>query len=158
MFDLMTLDDVSEIIQIAIAPVFLIAGIAGMLGVLTNRLGRIIDRVRVLSRSEGRLTSSEELAIIAAEKRALQIRSNRINWAIGAATGGALAICLVIISLFIGNGLGHAFAVVVGGLFIVAMSLLAIALGFFLSEIWVAARSMRASMAPSEDHFHEKIQ
>lgn len=154
----MTIDEVSEIIQIAIAPVFLIAGVAGMLGVMTNRLGRIIDRVRTLSRSEGRFTSPEELAIIAKEKRALQVRSRRINWAIGAATGSALSICLVIISLFIGTKLGDAFAMVVASLFIIAMSLLATALGLFLTEVWIASRSMRLSIAPSEDHFHEKIQ
>ncbi|MEG0884366.1 MAG: DUF2721 domain-containing protein, partial [Janthinobacterium sp.] len=40
--------DIGHIIQLAIAPVFLLTGIGTMLVVLTNRLGRIIDRTRVL--------------------------------------------------------------------------------------------------------------
>lgn len=38
----------AEIIQIAVAPVFLLAGIAGFLNVMSGRLGRIVDRGRVL--------------------------------------------------------------------------------------------------------------
>jgi hypothetical protein len=37
-----------HVIQLAVAPVFLLSGVSGLLGVLTNRLSRIIDRARVL--------------------------------------------------------------------------------------------------------------
>ena len=39
---------VAHAIQLAVAPVFLLTGIAAILSVMTNRLGRIIDRARVL--------------------------------------------------------------------------------------------------------------
>ena len=35
-------------IQLAVAPVFLLTGVASILSVLTSRLGRIIDRSRFL--------------------------------------------------------------------------------------------------------------
>jgi len=39
---------VAHAIQLAVAPVFLRSGIGAILMVMTNRLGRIIDRARVL--------------------------------------------------------------------------------------------------------------
>jgi Protein of unknown function (DUF2721) len=45
---------VAHAIQLAVAPVFLLTGIGAILAVMTNRLGRIIDRARVLEeRLEG---------------------------------------------------------------------------------------------------------
>lgn len=40
---------VSQVIQLAIAPVFLLMGVSALLGVLTGRLGRVVDRFRVLN-------------------------------------------------------------------------------------------------------------
>jgi hypothetical protein len=42
------LTDVAHVIQVAVAPVFLLSGICGMLSVLVTRLGRIVDRSRTL--------------------------------------------------------------------------------------------------------------
>jgi len=39
---------IAHVIQLSIAPVFLISGVATFLSVLTNRLARIVDRARVL--------------------------------------------------------------------------------------------------------------
>ena len=39
---------VAHAIELAVAPVFLLTGIAAILAVMMNRLGRIIDRARVL--------------------------------------------------------------------------------------------------------------
>ncbi len=38
----------SDSIQLAVAPVFLLTAVAGMIGALTHRLARVIDRSRVL--------------------------------------------------------------------------------------------------------------
>jgi hypothetical protein len=45
----MRIEEIARVIQLSIAPVFLITGIAGLLGVLSGRLGRTIDRARVLA-------------------------------------------------------------------------------------------------------------
>lgn len=56
----------SHAIQLAIAPVFLLTGIAGLLAVIANRLGRIIDRARSLEQlrlsmsAVGRSTSARQ--------------------------------------------------------------------------------------------------
>lgn len=38
----------SDSIQLAVAPVFLLTAVAGMIGALTQRLARVIDRARVI--------------------------------------------------------------------------------------------------------------
>ena len=53
------ISDIGHVIQLAIAPVFLLTGVCTMLMVLTNRLARIIDRIRVLEdRLEHRPTTT----------------------------------------------------------------------------------------------------
>src|SRR5262245_12975711 len=42
------LESLARVIQIAIAPVFLLSGIGALLAVMTNRLARVIDRARTL--------------------------------------------------------------------------------------------------------------
>ena len=42
---------IADVIRLAVAPVFLLSGIAAMLNVLTNRLTRIVDRAGISRRS-----------------------------------------------------------------------------------------------------------
>ena len=46
-----SLVNVAETIRIAVAPVFLLTGLAALLGVITGRLSRVIDRARALGAS-----------------------------------------------------------------------------------------------------------
>ena len=43
-------DKIAHIIQLSVAPVFLLTGVATLLNVLSGRLARIIDRARVLEK------------------------------------------------------------------------------------------------------------
>ena len=43
----------SDSIQLAVAPVFLLTAVAGMIGALTQRLARVIDRARVIHKEMG---------------------------------------------------------------------------------------------------------
>ena len=73
---------VAQVIQLAVAPVFLLAGIAGLLGVLTTRLGRAIDRSRVLE-SRLPLTPGDdpERQLLRSEMATLWSRIGWIKWA-----------------------------------------------------------------------------
>src|SRR5882724_10285564 len=85
---------IAHVIQLAVAPVFLIAGIGGMLGVLSNRLARIVERARKL---EERLTTGTE-ALNTSLRRDLAVllhRAKLSHWAIVACTICSLLICLV---------------------------------------------------------------
>lgn len=135
------LGDVSHIIQLAIAPVFLLSGISPQLIVLTNRLARVIDRSRDLEHrlQDGAAPDRHELI---AELEILYRRSHLINYAITLSTACALLICLVVAALFIGDALGLGLDRLIAGLFVLAMLSLIGSFSFLLREILIATRSL----------------
>ena len=133
---------IGHVIQLAVAPVFLLTGVSGLLIVLTNRLARIIDRARVL---EERLPGAAEptQASLHAELKLLSQRARLINRAISLSTTCALLICAVIVVLFVGAFLSTNVTVLISFIFIGAMLALFFALLSFLHEISVATRNLR---------------
>src|SRR6185369_12225751 len=109
--------DIARVIQLSIAPVFLISGIAALLSVLSGRLARLIDRARVL---EALLDDSGEArqVLLHEELDVLARRGKLIYRAIALGTTSALLVCLVIASLFISALGDYPISKVVGGLFI----------------------------------------
>ena len=85
---------VAGAIQLSVAPVFLLTGVGAILGVLTNRLARIVDRTRVLSERAG---AGDVPPHLEDDLRQLALRARLVNRAIGMCTLGALLVCLVII-------------------------------------------------------------
>ncbi len=138
--------DIAHVIQFAVAPVFLLSGVGVILTVLTNRLGRIVDRGRVL---EDRLPSAPEPAQ-AGLYTAMQILSRRarlINQAIVLSISCGLLVCLVIVALFVGHFLGLVPSGIIALLFIVAMLAFIVAFVTFLREVFLATRSLRIGPA-----------
>lgn len=134
---------IAHAIQLAVAPVFLLTGVAGILSVLTNRLGRIIDRSRTLRNSLP--TSEAQLKqAIYAELTVLTKRIRCSHWAIGLCTACALLICSVIAVLFLGSFMSLNMRLPIAILFIVAMLCLIIALIGFLWEIYLATAHVRS--------------
>lgn len=140
--ELYDISNISNAIHLAVAPVFLLTGIGALLGVMTNRLGRVIDRARLL---EGRLESAapEDAAGITAHLGILSRRAKLINLAITFCTMTALLICSVIALLFSGSFVRFNITVPVALLFIMAMLLLVMGLLWFLREIFLATASLR---------------
>ena len=141
--------DLAHIIQLAVAPVFLLAGIAGFLNVMSARLGRIIDRARVIERGVAKLDDPQQLSASQAEMDILWRRVGIIHWSIGLCTTSALLVCLLIVSLFIVGTWTLNGEILIGGLFVLALMLLIIALLFFLTEVRLATRTMRFGREPS---------
>jgi len=144
------IDTIAHVIEISVAPVFLLAGISGLLMVLTNRLARSIDRSRSLQGVELALLLPDQKVVIENEMASLLKRSHFINLSISLATGSALLVCLVIIMLFLGSLLSVNYSQVVASLFIVCMVVLSLAFGCFLAEVIIAARTLRASLVSME--------
>jgi hypothetical protein len=139
----------AQVIQLAVAPVFLLAGIAGLLGVLSTRLGRIIDRTRVVEQRIPRVQREEQRALLLTETTSLWQRIDLINWAIRLCVTGALLICLVIVALFVGDLVrppGFNISIVIAALFVLAMLVIIAGLVFLLREIGVATRHMRQGL------------
>ena len=134
--------DIARTIQLAVAPVFLLTALGTILTVLTNRLSRVVDRVRVLTERvaahppRSSLPPEEELAILGR-------RRNLVNRAIICATVAALLVCLVIAFAFIGFMLHRNFSDVMAWLFIGAMFSFIAALLLFLREIILTVSMIR---------------
>jgi hypothetical protein len=135
------LGEVSHTIQLAIAPVFLLTGVGTNLMVLTNRLGRIIDRARSL---EDRFpdASTQEQARFDEELGYLVRRAHLINRAITLSTSSALLVCIVIAALFIGDVYDLDLGKSIASLFVLAMVTLIGSFIFLLREIFVATQML----------------
>jgi hypothetical protein len=134
------ISDIGHVIQLAIAPVFLLTGVCTMLMVLTNRLARIIDRTRVL---EDRLDIAYHEAYMD-ETDILYQRWHLINLAIALSTACGLVICLVIAMLFLGDTTNLNLDRYIAGLFVVGMVALIGSFVYLLREIFVASKTLRA--------------
>lgn len=124
---------VAQVIQQAVAPVFLLTGVGAILGVLSTRLARVIDRFRILDEIAG-----DDRTEHAAEMETLIRRSSWIHWAISLCTLCALLICVVIAALFIGSEFGKDPSRAISAFFIAAMLALIAGLLCFLREIALA--------------------
>lgn len=131
--------DVPHAIQLALAPIFLLTGIAGMLNVMAARLGRIIDRTRRLSETPSSVVLSPDGRTV--ELRSLKRRRRLANAAITACTLAALLVCIVIALLFLEALLGLPLKWLAGILFACSMVGLIFGLGMFLREVHLATRS-----------------
>jgi len=135
--------DIARVIQVALAPAFLLTGVASLLNVFVNRLARIVDRTRVLEIRVGPGGESP------AELEVLRLRAELVRWSITLGTGAALFVSLVIGFAFLGFLLGMNFALVVAVLFVAAMTALTFALGLFLREVTLAVGSLEAWLPSS---------
>jgi uncharacterized protein DUF2721 len=141
-----SIEAVAQVIQLAVAPVFLLAGIAGLLGVLSTRLARIIDRARVIERRIPAAKSDEQRTLMRRETKVLWRRIALINWAIRLCIAGALSVCLVIMALFLGEFVSVNIALIVAALFVTAMVLIVTGLLFLLSEVSLSTSHMREGL------------
>jgi hypothetical protein len=137
--------DVAHAIQLALAPVFLLSGIGVLLGVLTNRLARIVDRARKVEDTLRQATAPD----VPAARAQLRIASRRarcINVAITLGTVAALLIAVVVALLFSSTFMPISLAAYVAGLFVLAMIALVGALLSFLVEVRIATASLRIGL------------
>lgn len=134
---------VQRIVELSLAPVFLIAGIGAMLNVMNNRLTWIVDRIRRMERALDDPEASARRRKEAEELPVLTKRRRLAHMAIDLSTAGALAICLVIVTLFVSAFIRTPIGTLVAMLWIVAMALIFAGLLVFLMETRLATRSAR---------------
>ena len=140
------LQDITHTIQLAVAPVFLLTALGTTLGVLTTRLGRIVDRARrVEERLPGLAGPGRKAAT--SELKLLTTRARLIQWALTAGTIAALLVCLLIAAAFLGYLYDADFGAAVAVLFILAMCAFVAALLLFLREVSLAINTLRFGLA-----------
>jgi MFS family permease len=136
------LRNLAQIIQLAIAPVFLLAGLGSFLNVCAGRLARIVDRARKL---EPRILESrgEEHDRLIREIRMLDRRTQVVNRAIFSTVLAAVLISIVVILLFAAFLTGLRFGNAIALLFIAAMLATASGFAIFLHETRLGTKSVR---------------
>ena len=137
----LALGDVGHVIQLAIAPVFLLTAVGTLLNVLVNRLGRSVDRrrtlVSALPQLEGTLAEAARGELTYVARRVQFIYS-----AILLAVTCALLICLLIAIAFVDAVLAVNLSTLVAILFVLAMLALIGSLGLFLREIYLGVNTI----------------
>ncbi|MEM1131975.1 MAG: DUF2721 domain-containing protein [Pseudomonadota bacterium] len=141
MIDDADIAEIASIIQLAMAPAFLLVGIGAMLQLFSGRLVRVVDRSRILTQQHGDCMPERRQCIVR-ELRGLDRRMTVVNAAILMGVCGAITVSIVIAMLFI-TGLARidlTIAISVG--FILAMAFLMLGLCLFLYEVRLAERNI----------------
>jgi hypothetical protein len=136
--------DIAQAIQLAIAPVFLLTAVGTIIGVLSNRLARVVDRTRVLE--AGIEAGASSAAEMQAELEVLGRRMGLSYLAIGLSVVCALFIGLLIVFAFADAFLSIDLSRVIGLLFVAGMLALIASLLAFLREIFLAVACAREAM------------
>ena len=133
---------IAHVIQLSIAPVFLLTAVGAMLGVLSSRLSRAVDRARSLEARARTATRDEQSAL----RPLLTVLSRRIRMiykAMVLCALCALLICSVIVALFASTLAGTVLAIPIAVLFVAAMLAFIGALLLFLREVHLAITTLQ---------------
>lgn len=134
------IDTIAHAIQLALAPVFLLVAVGSLLGVLTTRLSRAVDRSRVL---HGRVEAGgDPPASLNDEVLILARRMRIINAAVILCVICALLICTVVAIIFLASIVSIAVTAPIVWCFVAGMSCLIGALLCLLREIYLATMKM----------------
>jgi hypothetical protein len=140
---------IAHVIQLSVAPVFLLSGIGAMLAVMTNRLGRVIDRARALESKAA--SDPTRAAAINQELDTLSWRARHISRAITLCTITALLVCGVIATLFLGAFFGFDASGPAALLFVTAMFAFMAGLLLFVREVLRATANLRIGRHPTRE-------
>ncbi len=139
------ISEIVPVLQTAIGPVILISGTGLLLLTMTNRLGRAIDRARILSRE---LPAQTDVARrrIQAQLDILWRRAKLIRLAIALAAGSALLAAVLIVLLFVAALLQLHSAVAIELLFILCVASLGGSLAVFIHDINQSLAALRLEL------------
>jgi hypothetical protein len=132
---------VAHTIQLALAPVFLLAGIGAFLNVCVGRLARVVDRARVVEKLVPVTTGDEHERLIA-EVRILDRRISVVNAAILLTVIAAVLTCLVVILLFASNLIDANLGTLIALLFIASMMSMGAGFAVFIVETRLGSRAV----------------
>ncbi|MBB1075918.1 DUF2721 domain-containing protein [Rhodoferax sp. 4810] len=143
MFFATDLQAVSHGIQLAVAPVFLLTAVAGMIGTAAGRLARIIDRARALEAQIDKAPESDPMTLAFKELKLLRQRGALVNSCIALLTFCGIMIGLTIMALFLGETAEVNIFRVATILFLLGVTLFLAALLLFLVETVIATRILK---------------
>ena len=143
-------DTITQGIRLAVAPVFLLTAVSGMIGAVAGRLARIIDRARTVEDRARESRDAEFLARAFTELGELRLRGRLANGCIALLTCCAFLIGLTIILLFLGETTAFQSARWAVGGFLAGVICFLMALLCFLAETVIATRLLDFHMLKRE--------
>lgn len=132
----------AETIRLAVTPVFLLAGISGLLGVITTRLARIIDRARLLKERDGSATVAQRRELqeeLTLHRRRMTLASR----AFACAANSFLLVATVVVVLFLSTLATIDLTPLMALLFVLAMGSLMTAVLLLLREVQLGNQALR---------------
>jgi hypothetical protein len=132
---------IAQVIQLSVAPVFLLAGVGTTLNVLATRIARIIDRARGMEETLLQANPADT-AELHERLKVLSHRATLINRAIGLSVLCGFLVSLVVAALFVSASLRIDLSMPIAVAFVIALLSLAAALLCFLREVFVATASL----------------
>ena len=133
------------VIQLSITPVIRLAGVGALLITLTNRMGRIVDRTRILA---GQLSGaeSEQRTHFESQLEIMWQRAKLVRRAVTLAGSSMLMSCVLVVVIFLDAMFHREFAVELVAVFIASVLLLIAALVAFLRDIHVSLHALRVEV------------
>jgi hypothetical protein len=143
------LDSVVHIIQVALAPVFLLSGIAALLNVFSARLARVADQVDAAAKAVD-TADADQAALLALRLQHLRRRSQALDVAVALGAAGGTLTCVTVLALFLGETGGFAMARTLFISFGLAIACTLGAIGGYTVEMLLASRHVRAAAAAGQ--------
>ena len=134
--------EIAAVIQLAVAPVFMLTAVGTIIGALNIRLGRAVDRRNDLEEKLPRMVP-EEMPSAHQELEAIARRIHFVYLSIVAAVISGLFICLLIAVAFLATFVRTDISYAVGAMFALAVVALVVSLLLFLREIFLAVSTPR---------------
>jgi len=125
------------LIQLAVTPVILITGLGSLLLTMTNRLGRIVDRTRILA-GQVRLAEGEEREHLERQLKTMFQRAKLVRLAVTLAATSMFLSALLVVVIFLSALIERELSGVIVGLFFAGIVFLLGSLAAFIRDIFLS--------------------
>ena len=144
--DINNIESLTELLTISISPVALISGVGLLLLSMTNRLGRTIDRARMLISEIKSAVDEVENEKLKSEVKILYHRSNILRISITFMSSSIFFLSFIIISLFsmfiFDLNLGNVVIV----LFVLSMICIVVSIVFFIWDLFITLKALKLNV------------
>ncbi len=134
------------LIQLAISPVILISGEGAFMLMLTNRMGRVVDRTRHLA-GELRVSTGDEREHVDGQLTILWWRAGLLRRAVTFCGLSMSVACALVLLILIDALLSQTFPILLVSLFSISVGLLGAALVTFLRDIYVSLNALELEVS-----------
>jgi len=138
------------VIQAAIAPVVLISGVGLLLLTLSARLGRIVDRTRLVA-AELHAAAAGDRGGLEHQLSVLRRRARLIRLSLTLSASAVALVGVVMTLLFLGLVLGWNVTLVCTLLFVAALTCVVVAMFVFVRELSESLVALELSIQPTGD-------